>query len=362
MHSFRRAQNRTVYFDPRLFWRYKPSRVHHEPMVNRRPVTINNHGFRGDDFEAKKPAGTYRVACLGDSTTFGWSVGDDDTFAARLEELLGARLGESRTEVLNLGVTGYTSLQGRELMTGFVKDWSPDLVVFAFGPNDRLPALSSDEQLLASGYWDVSPLRVTLRQSQLVILGEAGAKYLKQRSQGLSLDPASYLPLLKRKVSPEEYAANVSVVKKVCDEIGADLILIHVDYPSLPVDHAGAEIKKQAGIHHAAHSPAWESWDGAALHGALSAELGAGHIELRELFSKKLEAVNNGGLDPERARKIRDAWSEDVQNEPWYPWRYLMIDNGHPNRWGHEVIAEELMKIIAGQPSFQKFSNGKDSQ
>ena len=40
-------------------------------------IRINNLGFRGRDLSERKPPGTFRILCLGDSYTFGDHVDDD---------------------------------------------------------------------------------------------------------------------------------------------------------------------------------------------------------------------------------------------------------------------------------------------
>lgn len=70
------------------------------------------------------------VAFLGDSTTFGVGVDDDQTFAA----LLQARL--SGTQTVNLGVPGYTAFQGRLRLESFTFPRAPRVLVVTFGFND----------------------------------------------------------------------------------------------------------------------------------------------------------------------------------------------------------------------------------
>jgi lysophospholipase L1-like esterase len=327
MHRIRRIQNRTVEHDPHLFWRFKPDQTLDAHGIYRRSVTINSRGFRGPDFKAEKPAGAYRIACIGDSTTFGWSVGDNETYAFYLGEALNKNCGGG-VEALNLGVTGYTSFQGMKLAELYVKDWAPDLVVFAFGPNDRLPALKSDREHFESRTWEIGEFQLLLHRFQVYKLMKSGVIYLKNRARGLSLDPQTYIPRLKRKVGSKEYADNARIVKTLCDRTGADLILVHVDYPSLPEDHVSLEIKKQADERGAKMPADWKRWDGAALHRELSGQLEVPAIDLRELFEQ--------------------ASGED--NE----WRAVMVDNGHPNGRGHKIIAEELARLIKPLPAFQE--------
>jgi lysophospholipase L1-like esterase len=325
LNSVRRTMNRTVEFDPDLFWRFKPNQTLDAHGVYLKPVHINAHGFRGADWPEQKPAGTYRIACLGDSSTFGWSVGDDETYPAQLAALLNVSSAPRRVEVLNLGVTGYSSFQGRELMLRSVAAWKPDLVVFAFGPNDRLPALKSDAEHQRDRTWDIGQITACLSRLQLYQLAKAGVVYLKNRRQGLTLDPKTYIPRLKRKVSPEEYMDNVRRVKQACAAIDADLILISVDYPSQPPDAIDGELRKQSAEHGAQMPAGWMPWDGAALNARLASELNVPWLDLRTRFTDELEPRQE-------------------------TWEALMVDNGHPNRRGHELIAHWLATKIQARP------------
>ena len=64
-------------------------------------VHLNGAGFRERAFDAVKPAGTYRIAVVGDSFTWGNGVRQQD----RYSDLLQARLPE-HIEVLNFGTAG----------------------------------------------------------------------------------------------------------------------------------------------------------------------------------------------------------------------------------------------------------------
>lgn len=93
-------------------------------------ITINRSGFRDDaDPVVPKPAGTWRAIVLGDSFTFAGKVQLADTFAKRLEKLLGARDPTRRYEVLNLGVPGYKSGQELALLREQGMGLEPDLVI-----------------------------------------------------------------------------------------------------------------------------------------------------------------------------------------------------------------------------------------
>ena len=96
---------------------------------------INRHGFRGPDFEQRKAAGTFRILVLGDSFTFGEGVKWQDTFVKRLERLLAAG-AESSIEVLNFGVSGWTSKSEVRFLEQAGLAFQPDLVLVVYVLND----------------------------------------------------------------------------------------------------------------------------------------------------------------------------------------------------------------------------------
>lgn len=108
-------------------------------------VETNEHGYRTASFSPTKPAGVYRIVCLGDSVTFGMNVEVANSYPEVLAELLEEAM-PGRFEVLNLGVPGFTSRQGLELIRSEVVGYQPDLVTFGFGSNGRFwPGAMSDD-------------------------------------------------------------------------------------------------------------------------------------------------------------------------------------------------------------------------
>jgi lysophospholipase L1-like esterase len=97
--------------DPRLFWRLKPNQNCYT-KVDHKPVHINSHGTRGPEFETAKPPGTFRILSLGDSRTFGWGLTENETYSAKLGQMLQDSRGMSnRVEVINAGVNGWSYQQ-----------------------------------------------------------------------------------------------------------------------------------------------------------------------------------------------------------------------------------------------------------
>jgi lysophospholipase L1-like esterase len=104
---------------------------------------INALGYRGREIGAQKPAGTYRVMCLGGSTTFCYPYIQDPARAwpGRLEAGLNRHYPGGRFEVLNAGLPYATSA---ELLAGYMfrhRYMQADLVIIHEGGNDTDPLM-----------------------------------------------------------------------------------------------------------------------------------------------------------------------------------------------------------------------------
>jgi lysophospholipase L1-like esterase len=110
-------------------------------------VSLNSQGFREVEFSTEKPSSVFRIICLGDSWTFGANVDQEDAYPQRLGALLRREFPEADFEVFNLGVLGYSSYQGLELLRRKVLDIEPDLVVIGFGMNDASVAGYRDKDM-----------------------------------------------------------------------------------------------------------------------------------------------------------------------------------------------------------------------
>lgn len=98
-------------------------------------VRINALGLRGPDVERRKPQGVRRVLVFGDSFVFGVGVDEDHAFTSRLQ----ARLDETSRggyEVVNMGVSGYSTDQEYLLFQELGARLAPDLVVLVATDND----------------------------------------------------------------------------------------------------------------------------------------------------------------------------------------------------------------------------------
>jgi lysophospholipase L1-like esterase len=113
-------------------------------------ISLNSQGFRDVEFQTIKRTTSFRIICFGDSWTFGANVGQDTTYPSQLGTLLNEEFPGKDFEVLNLGVLGYSSYQGLQLMKRIVNDFSPDLVIIGYAMNDASIAGFRDKDLAAS--------------------------------------------------------------------------------------------------------------------------------------------------------------------------------------------------------------------
>ncbi len=101
-----------------------------------RDPNINSLGLRGKETTIEKPANVYRIALLGDSFAYGFSVPLSDIFATRLENRLNEGRRDRRYEILNFGHAGYGTVQEVELYRTLVRRFKPDEVLLSYILND----------------------------------------------------------------------------------------------------------------------------------------------------------------------------------------------------------------------------------
>ena len=102
-------------------------------------------GLRGPEVAIPKPAGTYRIVCIGGSTTYTMVQDDADAYPAQLERILRERYGDAQVEVINAGVGGWSSWECLIDLELRVIDLQPDLLVVYHGINDVHPRLVPPE-------------------------------------------------------------------------------------------------------------------------------------------------------------------------------------------------------------------------
>ncbi len=117
-----------------------------------------------DYFEMPKPPGTYRIFCLGGSTTVGFPYGLAGSFSTFLRQRLQAIFPDKKIDVINLGMTATNSYATLDIVRGLF-EMQPDLAVIYDGHNEfyGAPGIASHETLGG----DRSLTNIYLRLSRL---------------------------------------------------------------------------------------------------------------------------------------------------------------------------------------------------
>lgn len=97
-------------------------------------VDTNSQGLRGPEFQT--PAPGFRIVCIGDSVTFGWGVPWEESYPARLGEILGV-------EVLDGGTPAMDPTTIAAWFSARASDLDPDLVLFTRRPAAGTEGLES---------------------------------------------------------------------------------------------------------------------------------------------------------------------------------------------------------------------------
>ncbi len=212
--------------DTDLLWRLKAGA---QLFENER---LNRHGFRGPGFTVKKPPGCYRVVCLGDSRTFGFGVSDySHTFCGRITRTIRNQNMDARLEIINLGVLGYSSFQGKRLMDKFGWSLDPDLVVAWFGYNDVMFFHLMDKEAAERGKL-IRKMESWLNRLRLFQFMRKTGELMRRRSN----EPIQVGQRIVRRVTPEDYAANLRELAVEAERRNSRLTLMNTPVrPGIPM-------------------------------------------------------------------------------------------------------------------------------
>ncbi|MFN7974923.1 MAG: SGNH/GDSL hydrolase family protein [Acidobacteriota bacterium] len=212
----------TDWFEPDadLLWRWRPGttvRRRGSSPKRRHEWTchINAQGRRGAPIPASP--GRPIVLCAGDSVTAGFGVDDAETYPVRLEELLRESAATGGATVINAGVNGYSSEQGRLLLAREIPRWRPDVVIACYGINDDGPTVYADTDLLRAN---------AVRSTQRVLAASRAYQRLRAAIVGLKLRRAVAARRVGPRVPLERYRQNLRAIAALARASGARLIFV----------------------------------------------------------------------------------------------------------------------------------------
>jgi len=220
--------------DPDCFWRLKPNVV--LPMDRGAAwggMMSNSHGMRSREVSVEAAFQRARVLCFGDSSTFAFGVGFEDAWPNQLQQILDVD-HPNKFEVLNAGIPGQSSYQGRQRLTRELAKWRPQMAFITFGNNDgwrwddredrdhaRQQIHGSSPSLLAgSRAW-----QWLLRQRQQAVQAQSAQAQLEWARQASwnYFDPnQKWTP----RVSVADFADNLRVMVTECRKVECTPVLI----------------------------------------------------------------------------------------------------------------------------------------
>jgi lysophospholipase L1-like esterase len=327
--------------DLELFWTLRPGtealvenqvyETRGEPVRWR--IRVNGDGQRGPAYPGPDVGADPVIVALGDSVTFGFRVNEEETFPAQLERYLRSH-GRPRARVVNYGVPGYTSFQGRRLLERILAKHRPDVVLLAFGAND----LESDRYSDAEKAARISPWRVRLA-GWLEHL--AVARLVRQAFTGGRRAPDADKEGTPR-VSQSEYRDNMISMIEMARAAGAEAIVLDFVFIAPVFRDANREIAVETGVTEAEGHPALV----AGLDKLLS---GTGfqteRAEIDRFWETEVERYRTVYYSKDYYRKLFANPRASAML------RYLMVEPVHPNALGHRILAESIGDLILAGPA-----------
>ena len=137
--------------------------------------------FNQQSFSKEKPPNTYRIFCLGGSTTYGRPYGDKTSFPGWLRELLPVAERSKNWEVINAGGISYASYRVAQLMEELI-DYQPDLFIIYTGHNEFLEERT---------YSQIKELPSVVRSSVSLLAKTRTWSAMKTALLGVGLSPQS---------------------------------------------------------------------------------------------------------------------------------------------------------------------------
>jgi lysophospholipase L1-like esterase len=287
--------------DTNCFWRLKPNIVAPAERGNWwGGVMSNSHGMRSREVSVEEAMTRTRVLCFGDSTTFAFGVDFADAWPNQLQTMLDQesanestltrRAGEgerfadrptqsfverspslarrvselSPVEVLNAGIPGHTSYQGRQRLAGDLKKWRPHLTVITFGNNDgwRWDGLADKDHAIAPvssamAWMNHSRALSWLRSCRLKAAQQQATNDASRWAEQATLNYFHPNERWTPRVSLDDFADNLRAMIAMCREHDSDVVLIvwpdqrqllHQPTWRLPYQEATRQVAAEAGV------------------------------------------------------------------------------------------------------------------
>ncbi len=179
--------------------------------------------FNWQEFDKKKMPDTFRVFCLGGSTTYGRPYDDATSYCSWLRELLPRAAPDQKYEVINVGGISYASYRLAVLLEEVLR-YEPDLIILQTGHNEFL-----ERRTYRDVYALPSPVRQTIAVAGKTRTWQAMSDVVHAFSSRKNEMPEHALPLevdaiLDQTTGPQEYVRDDEYQRQVVSHLSANLV------------------------------------------------------------------------------------------------------------------------------------------
>lgn len=234
--------HRVTIADHDTVWRFRPlldDAWPHPERARRRhvPFRTNAAGLRERTFRSEGTGEPLVIACMGDSSTAGYGVADDEHYPYLTGERLAPHVARP-LHVLNFGVIGFTSRQGLAQFDRYVTRETPAIVTIAFGYNDGYVTRSDQERLHEAVPWrGFESFHDTLQRRSLLY-----------HHVWSSLFPERAHPRAAPRVDRRAFRANLEALIDRVRSIGALPVVIDLAVPSAYLRDATRDVARQRDV------------------------------------------------------------------------------------------------------------------
>lgn len=267
---------------------------------------IQSDAYRGAPV-SKEKTDAFRILTLGDSSTMGFGVEEDQCWPRQLETML--RAAGKRVEVINFGCVGYTAFQGLQLYLGKCKDYSPDLVVLAFGAvNECIP--SDDQRSQPEKIKIISSAQFQIRRTARKFIIFRFLESLFRGTRTPERESAESRPAggIIYNLSAKEFESSLTRIIQLQKDRGAHSLLVS------PPRRRNAELQYSHVIQYTE-----------TIH-AVAKSTGAPLVDIYSLFRAREPEYTN--------------LTKPVPPDDWY------LDSVHPTPDGHRNYAAQIAKTL----------------
>jgi len=299
--------------DPLLGWAHQPGQegIFETPQF-RTTVHINQKGLRDRDHSYERIKDVGRILVLGDSFAWGYGVEENQRFSQLLETLMSV-------EVVNAGVSGYSTDQELLWFQNEGIKYDPDLVILVFAGND---IGDNEQQLVNTVYYKP---QFVIAEGQLILINTPVPKtsplgkliyVLSQRSSLFYFLTQRYFDLLSVyrdfRVNPDNPSPLDPGVSSKSEPFSVTITLLH--------EISEIAESKEASLMIVATDHWWNS-------------------SSDETYTDFIDTLHSEGF-----------LVLDVEAMPGFnPAEMLIQDDGHWSPVGHEFVAEKIREAIENQ-------------